>query len=69
MFTDKDGNTYKYTDVLPNGDIVHWNGGENFTKEQRDRLYEVISWAWDALPEETKIEVNKKMELKYGKVE
>lgn len=63
------GKTYKYTDVLPNGDIVHWNGGENITEEQLYNLNEIMSRAWDALPEEDKNEINKRMELKYRKEE
>jgi len=60
------GKTYKYKKILPNGDVIYGNGGENITDEQLDNLNEIMSRAWDALSEEDKKEINRKMELKYA---
>ena len=63
------GKTYEYKEVLPTGDVIHGNLGKYITDEQRESLNEVMSRAWDALPEEDKKEINKKMEMKYAKKE
>lgn len=59
--------TYEYTEILPNGDIIHGNNGKYMTQKQRDDLNEIMSRAWDALTDEKRREINQKMELKYRK--
>lgn len=49
-----DGKTYEYKEVLPTGDVIHGNLGKYITEEQQDRLNEIMSRAWDALPNEEK---------------
>lgn len=61
------GKTYEYKEILPDGNVIYGNRGKYITDEQRDRLNEIMSRAWDALPEIDKKEINMKMELKYGK--
>ena len=64
MFVDKDGTVYEYTDVYDNGRvIVHHHGTKKLTPEQNERFSEIMSRAWDSIPEERQIEILKKVEL------
>lgn len=68
MFVDKDGEVFEHTYISPDGrTVVHHHGTKKLTGEQSERISEIISKAWDDLPEETKKKINKKMELKYGR--
>lgn len=64
MFIDKDGEVFEHTDVYDGGRvIVHHHGTKRLTPEQNERFSEIMSRAWDNLPEHVKKEVLQQMEL------
>jgi hypothetical protein len=65
MFVDKDGEVFEHTYTSPDGRvIVHHHGTKRLTSEQNERFSEIISRAWDNLPDDKKEEINKKMNQK-----
>jgi hypothetical protein len=65
MFIDKDGEVFEYTDIYDDGRVVvHHHGTKELTPEQNERLSEIMSRAWDVLPDHVKDEINRKIELK-----
>lgn len=68
MYIDKDGIVYEHTYVSPDGrSIVHHHGTKELSPEQNKRFSEIMSRAWDSLPEHKKAEILEKMKLKGGK--
>ena len=61
MYYDRYGNSYKYMEVNPDGTKIYHNGLV-LSEEKKKRLDYIISRSWDNLPNEKKIEINKKIE-------
>jgi hypothetical protein len=65
MYIDKDGEVFEHTYTSPDGRVtVHHHGTKEFTPEQNERLSEIMSRAWDVLPDHVKDEINRNIELK-----
>lgn len=61
MYYDRYGDSYKYMEVKPDGSKIYHNGLV-ITEDRKARLDYIISRAWDNLPDEKKIEINKRIE-------
>lgn len=67
MFVDKDGEVFEYTYTSPDGrTVVHHHGTKELSPEQNDRFSEIISRAWDNLPEHVRDEIYEKMMQEQG---
>jgi hypothetical protein len=64
MFIDKDGEVFEHTYTSPDGNVVvHHHGTKVLSPEQNERFSEIISRAWDNLPEQVRNEIYEKMML------
>jgi truncated hemoglobin YjbI len=66
MFIDKDGEVFEYTDIHDDGrTVVHHHGTKVLSPEQNERFSEIMSRAWDNLPEQVRDEIYEKMMLEH----